>query len=607
MIEQMVSAKFLTDVYPTPDFPYYGALLQVTGVETETWIDRIEVNGVWVRDYAIDNDGQRSTKRTILPEAKFVSMYVRTDWSAGDACSVTIDFRLGKKGSVERVVVEEPLPDVPFDPLVPPPEFVENDDIATALPPKPEKHICRGEGGYWNKAWKYYGTVIVENDTAVARECEPVHQYFSVYSDRIADPVKEIRVVHVDKAGLHTEIPSQVYEVSRWEGFTEEQLRHMQESREELDMKCQPTCNFDVAFMSRVAAFDKEVYLVFYGNAEAEKPVYETDLKVSMVELPPKWQKSVEKGGIKVRHIENKYYSVNLNAFSGSLYDVTLKQGVNRMFAHGCETNGSADWNPDFYAPPVPWYHASDWQPEEYTTVVEEGPVFCMVKRSGPMPGEGNQDTKMCVTYIFYAGYKPIVIESSLELTRPRDVIALRNSEIVLNLNLVNEVAWKNISGKVETMKLEDMARHPIVAKFLPRNVPWISMFNRDMRAALGIVYMQDCTIRTAGGMARDDRFFYFNKGPWIYFARPMIYSFVSNNPNRIMRGHGDTISYEKVAWIPHKLESRCDACMFESMEDADAALRNPVVHWLYLDTDNRNATEWIPPILLQEFEERED
>lgn len=115
-----------------------------------------------------------------------------------------------------------------------------------------------------------------------------------------------------------------------------------------------------------------------------------------------------------------------------------------------------------------------------------------------PHAGEGNQDTKMCVTYIFYAGYKPIVIESSLELTRPRDVIALRNSEIVLNLNLVNEVAWKNISGKVETMKLEDMARHPIVAKFLPRNVPWISMFNRDMRAALGIVYMQDCTIRTA-------------------------------------------------------------------------------------------------------------
>lgn len=601
----MISAKFLTDVYPTPEFPYYGALLQVTGVEKETWVERIEVNGVWVRDYAIDNDGERSIKRTMDPYAKFINLYVRTDWSDGEECRMTIDFKVGKGGPVEKVIVDEPLPDVPFDVNVPPPEFVEN---APVFPPKPEVHTSKGEGGYWNKAWKYYGTVVVENETAIPRVNEPVHRYVAVYSDRVADPVKEVRVVHVDKAGVHTEIPSQVYEVSRWEGFTEEQLSHMSYSKEELELKCQPTCNFDVAFLATVPAYDKEVYLIFYGNPDAEKPVYKTDLKVSKVALPRNWQKNAEKGGQEVYHIENKYYSVNLSAFSNSIYDVTLKEGVNRIFAHGCETNGSADWDPDLYAPPVPWYHASDWQPEEYEFSIEGGPIFCMVKRSGPMPGAGNENTKMCVTYLFYAGYKPIMVESSLELTEARDVIAIRNSEIVLNMNFINEVAWKRVSGAVHTKMLDDMARHPIVAQELPRNIQWISMYNRDLRAAIGVSYIQDCTVRTRGGMVRDDRFCYFNKGPWIYFSRPMIYSFVSNNPNRVMRAHGDTLTYEKVAWIPHKLPAGCDEeSMFDALDDYDAALRVPMTHWLYLDTDNRNSTEWIPPILLQEFEERED
>lgn len=538
----MIGMTFLSDVFPTPAFPYYGALMRVTGLERESSIERIEVNGVWTRDYAVDNDGKRSGSFRLDAQAESTALYVRTDWVAGSAYEITVSFNSGANESVERVTCV---------------------------------HTASGDGGYWDKSFKYYGAVVVTNDTREPRVNEPIHQVMSVYDDRVADPEREVRVVHVDEAGEHTEIPSQVYEISRWKGFA--------------DKHCQPTCNFDVAFLASVPAYQQGVYLVFYGNEAAQKPVYKTDLNVTGE-------------GFNLR-IENKFYAVNLHDISGTIYDVKVKQGVNQTFEHGLETNGSVNWNPDLYAPPVPWNHISDWNPPE-NYAVEIGPVFCMVKRWGVMPMY--EDALCSVTYVFYAGCKPIIIETTIELTKPRDVIALRNGEIVLNRELVREVAWKNIDGSVETSYIDDMPRHPIVAKYLPRNTPWIAMYNREKRAAIGVVYVKDVSIRKDGGLARDDSFFYFNKGPWIYFARPILYTFVSNNPQRVMRAHGSTISYERLAWVPYALNNQDMERAFEPMEEANEQLRSPLNHRLFLDTDERVPTSWIPPILLEEFEEME-
>jgi hypothetical protein len=536
----VTEVKFVRDTFPTAAFPFYGTMLQVTGLEENCRIERIEVNGQWVRDYYIFCDGQKNEKYELLAGAGSVAVYVSTDWTTGD--SIEIAIRLKGDGEAQA-------------------ELVSN------------AHTAAGQGGYWDKSYQYYACVIVYNDTGYPRSNEPVHQPMAVYADRVTDPLKEVRVVHVDRAGVHTEIPSQVYDVHIWEQFS--------------DIHCQPTCNFDVAFFTGVDAHSTGTYLVFYGNAEARAAKYETDLKVS--------------GEGFALHIENEYYAVNLHDVSGSIFDVAIKQGVNQVFAHGLETNGTVNWNPDIYAPPVPWNHISDWAPPQEYAVIR-GTVFCMVKRWGTMP---MYDDVLCsVTYIFYAGYKPIIIETTMELTKSRGVLALRNGEIVVNKELADGVAWKNIDGTVQSSPILDLPRHPTCGKYLHRNTPWVALFNRNLKAAIGVVYIEDVNIRKDGGLTRADPHIYIHHGPWIYVARPILYTFVGNNPQRVMHAHGNTINYEKLAWLPFAMGTGEDA--FEPIESANAHLRSPLNRRVFLDTDKRAPMEWIPPILLEEFEEIE-
>jgi hypothetical protein len=85
--------------------------------------------------------------------------------------------------------------------------------------------------------------------------------------------------------------------------------------------------------------------------------------------------------------------------------------------------------------------------------------------------------------------------------------------------------------------------------------------------------------------------------------ARPLVYSFVGTNPQRVLRAYGNSISYDKLAWIPHRLEREEDG-MFDWMEIANETLRSPLDTEFTLDTDERVPTEWIPPFLLAEFVE---
>ena len=534
----MIESKFLYDTFPTSAFPFYGTVLQVTGLEENCRIERIEVNGQWVRDFFVYCDDQKNEKFELLADAGSVTVFVRTDWMSGDVISIDIQLKGDSEAQLDRIS---------------------------------STHVAAAEGGYWDRSFKYYACVIVYNDTEYPRSNEPVHQPLAVYADRIMDPLNEVRVVHVDNMGLHTEMPSQVYDVCIWEQFS--------------DIHCQPTCNFDVAFITSVDAHSTGTYLIFYGNTEAKMVKYETDLKVT--------------GNGFALHIENEFYAVNLHEVSGSIFDVAIKQGVDQVFAHGLETNGTVNWNPDIYAPPVPWNHISDWAPpQEYT--VTTGPVFCMVKRWGTMP---MYDDVLCsVTYVFYAGYKPIIIETTMELTKSRGVLALRNGEIVVNKELADEVAWKNSNGTIQASAVLDLPRHPICGKYLHRDTQWVALLNRKLKAAIGVVYLDDVNIRKDGGLVRADPHIYIHHGPWIYVARPILYTFVGNNPQRVMHAHGNTINYEKLAWIPFATGTGDDA--FEPMESANSRLRLPLNRRVFMDTDKRAPTEWIPPILLEEFEE---
>ena len=152
-------------------------------------------------------------------------------------------------------------------------------------------------------------------------------------------------------------------------------------------------------------------------------------------------------------------------------------------------------------------------------------------------------------------------------------------------------------------MKKEENHRHPIRGKYLPAATPWIAVYDRKSEACLGISYIETSAIRRDHGLPRVDAHIYIHIGPWIYVARPLLYTFVGNNPQRVMHAYGNTLYYEKMAWNPMRLQINSDSA-FDELEDTTENLRVPVQTQVFLDTDVRVPTEWIPPILLAEFEE---
>lgn len=536
---EQLNLKVLACAFPTPAHAYYHIRVKVSGTKTNLKVNRIEGNGKWIRDFVVVHEDKAASSPLIDASYDSAELIIRFDWQNGSQNNLSIALE-EEGGSTTTHTLDFTAPDF---------------------------------GGWWDTAWKYYASVVVREQIGLARVNEPVHQLVGVYNDRLDSAKKELRVVEVDSvSGVQREIPSQVYNESRWEEFADEH--------------CQPTYSFDVAFLANVQPYEHKVYLLFYGNPAAQDPNYCTDLYMSGEGLE--------------RRIGNAYYEIKLQKESGSIEDIILKQGVNATFCHKLETNGAVQWNPDIYAPPTPWNHISDWDPPaEYA--LEAGPIFVMMKRWGPMP---MYDDVLCSsTYMFYAGNPGIILQSTTELTRDRDVVALRNGEIVLNRELVDEFAWKKTNGEVSTVRISDLPRHPAMGLYMDFKTPWFALFNRERQAAVGVVNVELANIRKDKGLERFDPFQYVQAGPWVYVARPLVYSFVGTNPQRVLRAYGNSISYDKLAWIPHRLD-RDEDSMFDWMEIASETLRAPLDTEFTLDTDERVPTEWIPPFLLAEFVE---
>jgi len=229
----------------------------------------------------------------------------------------------------------------------------------------------------------------------------------------------------------------------------------------------------------------------------------------------------------------------------------------------------------------------------------EVGPVFITIRRWGFMPMY--EDVRVSVTYEFYADYRPILVSSTMELTKNRDIISLRGGEVVINRELANEVAWRNMDGTVTWVNADDLPRHPTMGQRLPSTTPWTVLLNSEKEAGLGVSYIEYPSVCTEGGVPRVDSHLYVHVGFWIYIARPLLYTFVGNNPQRVMRANAGTIHYEKRAWHPMRIQTNKDDA-WDQMEDATNALKLPLQRQVFLDTDNRVPTEWIPPFLLAEF-----
>jgi hypothetical protein len=529
--------------FPYSQRPCYHITYRLSGeIKEELTISRIDVNGKWVRDYWVLDNGRLNPKSTFIPGSSN-DLAVRADWENGGEYTVKIKCRDGKGKSVELG----------------------------------QNSRAPSYGGYWDKRWKYYGSNVLIETEGLARDGEPVHLLLGLYADRLTDPAREIRVVGIDPLnGRPEEVPSQVYGTSTWDKMA--------------DRHCQPTTTVELAFLADVPAFASKVYLIFYGNPDTQAPEYASDLKVS--------------GQGYGLTVENNHYKTLLHPKSGAIDEIHLKQNVNVVFDHHLETNGSLHWNPGVYAPPRTWIHASDWEnPDGYSTI--SGPVFAATKRHAPLPLY--PEVVCSVSYRFYADKPYVMVESMIDVTKDMDVVALRNGEIVLNHNVVNEFAWKKADGEIGSVVIKERPRHPTRGMDLHISTPWFAFYNREIPCALGVMNLEVSAYRRDRGPVQWAPWNYLHWGPWTYCARPLIYTFATPNPQRVIHVSAGSSYYERMAFHPCRL-GLAEEERFLPIEETALKLQHPLQTTVtHLDIDERVPEEWVPPILVDEFEEMED
>ncbi len=540
--------------FPTPPHPFYHLKLAFTlEGEAAAQVKEVKVNGRRVRDFATLH-GFSPVNEARLPPGGWSELVVRWDWKAGEEAAIEAAGDLeGGKG--------------PFR--------LRANGRAPAT------------GGYWDPAWKYYASLVCTENAGISRQGEPVHASLAFYNDRLQDPERELRIVAVDpSSGAHREVPCQVYEVNRW---TREGLKRDPKD-EFFELRYQPTVTFQVAFLADVPAWSTRIYLAFYGNPRAPQPRYAGGLKV-------------EGEGLGIA-VENEFYRTLLAKTSGSIDEIHMKMGANQVFAHHLETNGALHWNPGIYAPPRMWLHASDWNPPARYELTA-GPVFVSTRRSGPLQFY-EEETEVSITYRFYDRLPWIHMCSSYQVKKPVAVQALRNGEVVLNRELVEEFAWRKPGGGAGTMVITDGPRHPKHAKVLPPDTPWACLFSRRRRCGLGLVTARLANFRQDGGLPKTFGYYsYLQWGPWVYYCRPLVYTFLSNNNGRLVHVPAGNHYYEEMAFVPLRIDPQRED--FRELENLYQRLANPLDVQVVEDTDPRAPEGWVPPVLVAGFEEMED
>ena len=531
---------------PTPDVPYYFLKLRLENAPAEELeVTEVRVNGTRNRDFTAVCDGKKQVPARFWADAGCRELYLRLDWACGDTFEVEADLKNAAGGKTTLRGV----------------------------------FTADADNGYWNKNWHYYASHVLKETSGHARVQEPVHIVLGLYKDRIRDPEAEIRVVEIDpETGAGQEIRSQVYSTTSWDKWQ--------------NINCQPTTTVQVAFLADVPANAQKVFLIFYGNPSAQKPEYPTDLRLSG-----------EGYGLT---IENAYYTVNLHKESGSIDEIIPKNRPELVYCHHLETNGALQWNPGIYAPPKTWMHASDWvYPSDFTVIA--GPIFIMIKRFNPIADYEEVDCSL--TYIFYSNGPAISIESNIDVTRDLDVVALRNGSVVLNKETTGDFAWMDVDHRLKNVHIMDLPRHPVKGMVFDARTPWVAFYNREQGNALGVLNLEFSGVRRSGGLLESEPYYYLHWGPWFYVSRPIIYTFTSNNPQRVMHMTSGTSFYERYQLMPFEVKKQgAEYGDFSALADAYACASEPLSKTAAkFDTDARVPDEWVPPILVSHFEEMVD
>lgn len=532
--------------FPNTKLPFYHLDVLLKSVEQDFEITEIIVNGNTIRDFFVYQDNKECYDN-IICKSRPARVIARVDWENEKSYTVEI------QGHPTRSEGEVDL---------------------GSLTCKAPHH-----GGYWDKKWKYYASVVLSENVGIPRHKEPVHLSLNFYKDRLKSP-KELRVVGIESdTGEAKAIPCQVIDYNEWD---------VPELIENDPSRYQSSVDFDIVFLADVQAHSNKVYLIFYGKHEASEFEYTSDLKVSG-----------DKPGVEV---ENDYYRIKLHEKSGFIDEIYIKQGIDRKLDHHIEPPGTLHWNPGCYAPPQPWSHASDWNPPPSFDVIN-GSLFSMRKYWGQLPF-GIDQLSASVTYMFHAHKPYIIVSTVLRAEEEISVKALRNNTFVFKKQLFDTFIWKNNNGEVTRLKVSDAPPLPRPLIRLSPEPLWMAFINCDQGYGFGGIPLKYLNEKYGNGLAKTTQpYHYVAVGPWVSWSRALVNTFVTNNPQRLVSIPKGCLYFERNAYLSFRFDPRTGEAQ-QILDKYQNILTNPLeVLEVKMDTDKRVPRKWVPPKLSEAFD----
>ncbi|MBX3242691.1 MAG: hypothetical protein KIT80_03785 [Chitinophagaceae bacterium] len=384
----------------------------------------------------------------------------------------------------------------------------------------------------FDKAWHKYKSVVLSETAGEDRKEEPVEVLLPFYPDEVEDLKREIRVVAFDPATKAVkEVPSQVYDIQEY--LTEDDMAPDPTGKPTRTIPVwMPTVSARVAFLADVPARSSRIFLVYYGNRDAMIKNYDTDLKVQG-----------EAPGLR---IGNKFIEVGLHPHSGHFDQLTLKSKPEYPLYHRKETNGAIHWNPEIYAPPVPWTHTSDWRPPQNVKSVT-GPIISFSDVWGNLREIPQVDAS--VRYEFFPGKPYFFSTTNLRINETVNVIALRNAEIVFKRELITHAAWYD-ALRDSVMEYDVVNMPELTDVKMPDDVPWISFYNKETGVGFAGIQLSYANTGLENRARLLNPFFYITGGPWIYWARALSLPFLSSNMQQMVPVLKGNFFTEKWAYL---------------------------------------------------------
>lgn len=285
----------------------------------------------------------------------------------------------------------------------------------------------------WAHGWRFFKVVHLDETLGVERPPEPVELLLSFPAAKVASLAREVRVARVIGEALQ-EVPSQLHgEVRRG---TERLAK--------------------ILFMAGGAMHERQTYLIFFGNDDAELPAYPTDLET--------------RGEGFALDIENDFYKASLSHQMGQLEKLTIKREHGLELFAGGEGHGEPpgiDWAHDYVAADrfqkmriTLWETCPDYE-------VVRGPVATIVRRWGfphspvhPVfsPSRLNVD----VEYRFYAELPWFHKSGTMQAIKTFEAPALRDDEWVFSGQSFTEMLWMGPDGKLRTGPVDPAMRENV-------------------------------------------------------------------------------------------------------------------------------------------------